>query len=255
MKELCARRSSEIPESAGSPISQDCRVGRRPPELLKVRERLLEENARGAMIIGSVAVRQRSRRRILDVLVVAADDDPASFRREVHGDQLVETVSKSLAGWQSHLSNQRPRWVWALTDGGEVLFDDGALQGLIEEAAVLLAGFVTSDEVKAELATNLWHSRTKLERAVSSGDPHVAAYVAGLAVPDVLDALLALHDRPCVPGSRRMDVLATLGLDFADRLLLDELLVGDPLAGRAAVALNSSLGARLGPPDLERLVW
>ena len=231
-------------------------MGRKPPELLKVRERLLDENARGAMIIGSVARKTALEASDLDVLVVAADDDPASFRRELHGDQLVETVSKSLAGWQSHLTNQRPRWVWALTDGGEVLFDDGALQGLIEKAEVLLAGFVTSDEVKAELATNLWHSRAKLERAVSSGDPHVAACVAGLAVPDVLDALLALHNRPCVPGSRRMDVLATLSLDSVDRLLLDELLVGDPLGrARAAVALNSSLGARLGPPDLERIVW
>ncbi len=117
--------------------------------------------------------------------------------------------------------------------------DDGAVHGLIEEAAAFLTQFVTSDEVKAELATNLWHSRTKLERAVSSDDPHVAAYVGGLAVPDLLDALLALHNRPCVPGSHRMNVLATLNLDSADRLLLDELLVGQPLVrARAAVALR-----------------
>ena len=91
---------------------------------------------------------------------------------------------------------------------------------------------------------------------MSSADPHIAAYVAGLAVPDVLDALLALHNRPCVPGAHRMNVLATLSLDSADRLLLDELLVGQPLVrARAAVALNSSLSARLGPPDLERTVW
>lgn len=55
MEGLLARKTFEIPQSAGSPISQDCRVERRPPELIKVRERLLEENARGAMIIGSVA--------------------------------------------------------------------------------------------------------------------------------------------------------------------------------------------------------
>ncbi len=83
----------------------------------------------------------------------------------------------------------------ALTDGGEVLFDDGALHSLIEEAAALLTRFVTSDEVKAELATNLWHSRAKLERAVSSGDPHIAAYVAGLAV-----RMYSTPFSPCTTG-------------------------------------------------------
>jgi hypothetical protein len=53
-----------------------------------------------------------------------------------------------------------------------------------------------------------------------------------------------------------MDVLATLNLDDGDRRLVDELLVGDPFVrASAAVALNSSLSARLGPPDLERAAW
>lgn len=143
-----------------------------------------------------------------------------------------------------------------MTDGGQVLFDDGALHGLIAEATALLRSFVTSDEVKAELATNLWHARAKLQRAASSEDPRIAAYGAGLAVPDVLDSLLALHNRPCVPGSRRLEVLATLEIDDSDRRLVSELLLGDPFSRvRAAVDLNSSLSARLGPPDLERTAW
>ena len=244
------------PIAGSAAVGQDWRVGQQPQELLEVCERLVLENARGAMIIGSLARGTALEASDLDVLVVAADDDAASFRRELYAHRLVEIVSKSLAAWRTHLTNQRPRWVWSLADGGEVLFDDGALHGLIEEAAAVLTEFVTSDEVKAELATNLWHLRAKLERAVSSGDPQIAAYFAGLAVPDVLDAFLALHNRPCVPGSRRMEVLATLNLDNVDRLLLDELLVGDPLVrARAAVALNSSLSTRLGPPDLERTVW
>ena len=93
------------------------------------------------MIIGSVARGTALEASDLDVVVVAADDDAASFRRELYGHRLVETVSKSLAGWRTHLTNQRPRWVWALTDGGEVLFDDGALHGLIEEAAAFLTQF------------------------------------------------------------------------------------------------------------------
>ena len=243
--------------SAGSAaISQDWQVRQQPQELLQARQRLVMEKARGAMIIGSVGRGTALEASDLDVLVVAADDDAASFRRELYGHRLVETVSKSLAGWRTLLTNRRPRWVWALTEGGEVLFDDGALHGLIEEAAALLTHFVSSEEVKAELATNLWHSRAKLERAVSSADPHIAAYAAGLAAPDVLDALFALHNRPCVPGSHRMNVLATLNLADADRLLLDELLIGDPLVrARAAIALNWSLSARLGPPDLERTAW
>lgn len=48
-------------------------------ELLKVRDRLVVENARGAMVIGSVLRGTALEASDLDVLVVAADDDPASF--------------------------------------------------------------------------------------------------------------------------------------------------------------------------------
>lgn len=231
-------------------------MGQQPPELVEVHQRLRAGGARGAMVFGSLARGVALGSSDLDVLVVVGDDDAPSFRRELYGHRLVETVSKPLPEWHTHLTDQRPRWVWALTDGGEVLFDDGAVRHLIEEATALLRVFVTSDEVRAELATNLWHARAKLQRAESSGDPQIAAYAAGQAVPDALDALLALHNRPCVPGSRRMDVLATVDLDDGDRLLVGELLVGDPFVRvSAAIALNSSLSARLGPPDLERTVW
>lgn len=214
------------------------------------------DTARGAMVIGSHALGRALDASDLDVLVVVEDGEDSTFRRELYGQRLVETISKSLPAWRAKLADQRPRWVWALTDGGEVLFDDGAVQGLIEEAAALLDAFVTSDEVKAELATNLWHSRAKLERAVCSGDAQMAAYGAVMAVPDILDALFALHNRPCVPGSRRMDVLTTVKLEDDDRHLVDQLLLDDPVSrASAALALNSSLTARLGPPDLERIVW
>lgn len=227
-----------------------------PHEMAELCERLVTDKARGAMVVGSYARGVARAASDLDLLVVAADDGPSSFRRQLCGHRLVETISKSLPTWQAHLAHQRPRWVWAFTDGGEVLFDDGAVHGLIQEATARLDSFVTSDEVKAELATNLWHAQAKLERAVFSEDPQTAACAAAHAVPDVLDALLALHDRPCVPGSRRMDVISTLSLDKDDRGLLDQLLLADPVSrAGAAVALNRSLRARLGPPDLERTVW
>lgn len=64
------------------------------------------------------------------------------------------------------------------------------------------------------------------------------------------------HNRPCVPGSRRLEVLSTLSLDDADRRLVDQLLLADPVVrARAAAELNSSLSARLGPPNLTRIDW
>lgn len=116
------------------------------------------------------------------------------------GTLLVEIVSKTYDGWLAHLESARPRWLYALLDTGPVLFDDGSVASLRAKGEEVLAGYETPAEVKAELATILWHSQGKLERAARSKEPRSASYWAAIVLPDVLDALFALHGRPTVPG-------------------------------------------------------
>lgn len=81
------------------------------------------------------------------------------------------------------------------------------------------------------------------------------AYVTG-QFPDILDGLLAIHNRPTVPGSRRVEVLRTLQLDTTDAEALDTIWRGAPRARLEAVtSLADAVAARLGPPQLERVDW
>lgn len=208
------------------------------------------------MVIGSMARGDANDASDVDVLVVTGDAGDSSFRRQLDGDVLIEIVSKPASSWRAHLASTHPRWIWALTDGGDVLFDDGILAALVGEAFQVLRAFRTPADVKAELATNLWHARAKLERALLSGDDATMAYVAGLCVPDILDALLAVHDRPTVPGSRRLEVLRTVQLDTVDSNALATVWRGEPRARLEAVtSMADSVAARLGPTQLERLDW
>ena len=223
-----------------------------------VEQRLRSQGNRAAMVIGSVARGTALRQSDLDVLAVDDEATPerSRFERVVHGERLVEVMTKTRAAWLDHIGGRRPRYVYSFLDGGEVLFDDGSLVELQRVAQERLDTFVTHPEVLSELATILWHSSTKLERAAGSQDPRTEAYWASVVLPDVLDAMLALHNRPCVPGSRRMDVLATITLEPEDDQLLGLACVGSPSERLAAVrALASSLARRLGPPDLERIEW
>ncbi len=99
-------------------------------------------------------------------------------------------------------------------------------------------------------------ARAKLERALVSDDTATMAYVAGLCLPDVLDGLLAIHDRPTVPGSRRLEILQKVELDSVNAQALDTVWHGAPRARLEAVrSLADTVAAQLGPPQLERLRW
>lgn len=174
----------------------------------------------------------------------------------MRGTRLVEIVSKTDDAWLAHLQSARPRWAYALLDAGPILFDDGSVASLKARSEDVLARYVTPAEVKTELATMLWHSRAKLQRAALSKEPRSESYWAAMLVPTVLDALFALHDRPTVPGSVRVEVLNSLPLNQGDEQLLEVALAGAPFERLDALrSLASSLLERLGPPDLERLEW
>ncbi|MHB1533761.1 MAG: nucleotidyltransferase domain-containing protein [Acidimicrobiales bacterium] len=223
----------------------------------EVADRLAAEGAVGVVIIGSVARRTATDDSDLDLLaVVEPGAEVSSLSRKIEHEVLVEVAAKTEADWVQHLQGSRPRWVYALLDGGQVLVDDGTVRRLRSMAERVLATFVTPVEVRAEIATMLWHGRAKAYRALSSGDDGVCGYWAALMLPTVLDGLFALYNQPCVPGSRRLDVLSGIVLDNDDAQLLDEGLIGTPRHRLEAVtALAGRLEHSLGPPDLERVEW
>ena len=226
------------------------------PLLDQVTGALRADGARGAAVIGSVARRIAGPESDLDVLAVTADGVPASFTRTLHVDLLVEVVAKTEAKWIEHLQSERPRWVYAFRDLGDVFFDDGSVARLRELSDAVYRDFRTPVEVRRELATMLWHGREKLARAAASPDPRQAAYWSAMVVPTLIDALLALANRPTAPGSLRLDVLGTVALDNRDAALVDAALQGDPMLRLAATReLAASLAERLGEPDLERVDW
>jgi predicted nucleotidyltransferase len=218
---------------------------------------LQAEGALGALVIGSAARGTATESSDVDVLVVDSQGSGRErFERTLYGDVLVEVVARDEPGWRQHLRSVRPRWVYAFLDRGDVLFDDGSVARLCALSAEVYRTFVTPDEVKRELATLLWHGRAKVERAALSNDPMQAAYWAALFLPTLIDALLALGNRPTVPGSRRLEVLESISLCERDRSRLASAMLGAPHDRvRAARELADSLLSRLGDPDLERTDW
>ena len=222
-----------------------------------VSDQLRHEGARGALIIGSRARHTATEVSDLDLLVVDRDESERErFERTLYSGVLVETAARDEQHWYEHLHGPRPRWVYAFMDAGDVLFDDGALARLQSLSRGVYEDFVTPTEVRQELASLLWHGRAKTARAAASQDPRQAAYWTALLVPTLLDALLALGNRPTVPGSRRLEVLETISLDPRDETLLTIAMTGEPLGALdAARELADSLLDRVGDPDLERVDW
>jgi predicted nucleotidyltransferase len=214
--------------------------------------RLRVEGALGALVIGSAARGTATEVSDLDVLVVdSRGSGRPGFERTLYGGVLVEVAAKDEPEWRQHLSGARPRWVYAFLDGGDVLFDDGSVARLRALSDEVYRTFVTPDEVKQE--TLLWHGRAKVERAALSSDPIEAAYSAALLLLTLIDALLALGNRPTVPGSRRLEVLESISLSEGDQSRLTITMLGAPHDRvRAARELADSLLSRLGDPDLER---
>lgn len=219
--------------------------------------RLRDEGSRAAVLIGSVGRGTATEHSDVDVLVVACDGSPRPpFERTMYGTRLVEIVARTYEVWLAHLDSARPRWLYAFLDAGPIMFDDGSFASLRAKTDDVFIVYETPVEARAEMATILWHSQAKLERAELSKQPRSAAYWAAVVLPGLLDALLALHNRPTAPGSHRLAAVSSLDLDPSDERLLDLAFTAGPDDRLAATrSLTSSLLERLGPPDLERLKW
>lgn len=254
-------------EGSGLPITDRDRCGMMqvvappitpaPTIVTSLAARLRDEGLRAAVLIGSVGRGTATEHSDVDVLVVACDGSPRPpFERTMYGTRLVEIVAMTYEAWLAHLDSARPRWMYAFLDAGAIMFDDGSFASLRARSEDVLTSYETPVEIRAELATMLWHSQAKLERAELSKEPRCAAYWAAVVLPGLLDALVAVHNRPTVPGSHRLAVVSSLDLDPSDERLLEVAFTADPDKRLAATrSLTSSLLERLGPADLQRLKW
>lgn len=124
-----------------------------------------------------------------------------SFRRGIEHGVLVEVAAKTEAGWVKHLQDLRPRWLYALLDGGEVVVDDGAVGRLQSMAQEVLAAFVTPREVSVEIATLLWHGRFH-------GDRRSAKSWSSSMLDDPTVGVAVANEFPVTPPASRGTVAA-----------------------------------------------
>ena len=168
-----------------------------PPRLTaaldRARVRLLADGAaRAAMVIGSVARGVASDASDVDLLVVAnATATTASAENSTTMCSSRSFRNQPTPGAHACAALVRDGCGRSLT---AALFDDGVLGSLVVEASEMLRTFRTPADVKAELATNLWHARAKLERALHSDDEPTLLTSPGCAFPTSRRA--ARHQRP-----------------------------------------------------------
>ena len=131
------------------------------------------------------------------------------------------------------------------------LLDRGAGQRLKAAAEDVFRTYRASDALRSVLATALWHSQAKLERALSADD-RAQGYWSSVMVETLIDALYTVHDVSLPAGSRRLEHLAEVPLTVDEQIYLERLLTGSaPVRLAAAAALAETLRAELGPADHE----
>lgn len=131
----------------------------------------------------------------------------------------------------------------------EILTDTGAGARLQTLAAQTRARYVASRELKALLASTLWHGQAKLDRA-STGDLMTQGFWAAICIETIIDGLYTIHDVPLPAGARRLAYLDTVPMTATERRLLDQLLTGSTSERfTATVQLSDHLRRHLGPAD------
>lgn len=218
-----------------------------------VAEELAEEtDVLGVLLVGSVAREEQNDRSDVDLLTVVSGDGPERRTPRVLRDgYLVEVWAKTEDEWEQRFRSARPMWIYAFLEA-DVLHDCGPAAGLRSAAQSAYEDYETPEQVRQELATMLWHGQPKLRRAQRAGGEH-AGYWASLLLPEILDGLYAIHDRPRPAGSRRLDLLHTVPLSAEERRQVKLSCTGSAKERLSATAaLYQMLTKRLGPPDLER---
>jgi len=242
------RESDQVTSHDADPVHRPGARHRRIAEQMA-----LELGCRGdveaVLLAGSVARDQHRASSDVDLLVVGPDISTLTVRVVVDG-LLVERIAHSEAGWTQRLDRPRTSWAYAIREAVPLL-DRGAGQRLQVAAEDVLRTYRASDALRSLLATALWHSQAKLDRALSADD-RAQGYWASVMVETLIDALYTVHDVPLPAGSRRLEHLAQVPLTAAEQIHLEQLLTGSPhVRIAAAAALAETLRADLGPADHE----
>lgn len=211
------------------------------------------EDVLAVLLSGSVSRGEHMATSDIDLLVVTADDSSLEVgpRRLIDG-LLLEWIARPETEWLSRFDRPKTSWLYAFLEA-EPLMDSGPADRLERAAQNTLATYRTSPELRELLATFLWHSQAKLDRAQATGDPRELGYWSARCTETVLDGLFAIHDVPLPAGSRRLAYLGRVPLADEEHTLIDTMLTAEPSRRlEATMRLVSHLRAELGPPDHER---
>ncbi|MEV0186364.1 nucleotidyltransferase domain-containing protein [Streptomyces sp. NPDC050625] len=205
------------------------------------------------LLSGSVCRGEHVATSDIDLLVVTTEDSSLELApRQLVDGLLVEWIARPEAQWLTRFDRPKTSWLYSFLEA-EVLVDRGPAVRLAEAARRLLATYRTSAELRELIATHLWHSQAKLDRAQASGDPRELGFWAALSVEWILYGLYAVHDVPLPAGSRLLAYLHLIPLSADEDTLAEAMLTGSsPERLQAARDLVARLRRELGPADHER---
>lgn len=207
------------------------------------------EDVQAVLLTGSVARGEHCASSDVDLLVVGPETADLPVRRVAQG-HLVERIAHSESGWMARFDRPRTSWLYAFCEA-EILVDDGVGRRLQELAGRTRREYRASQELRQNVATMLWHSQAKLERA-RDGDDLSQGFWAAICIEYILNALYTVHDVALPAGSRLVAHLPEVPLTQWESERVRDLFTNST-AGRlqAATALTDDLLTRLGPADHE----
>lgn len=204
------------------------------------------------LLAGSVCRGEHMPTSDVDLLVVTTDGATPGVgtRRPVDG-LLVESIARTEAEWLARFDRPKTSWLYSFLEA-EILMDQGPGTRLVTAAKATPSSYQTPAALRELLATFLWHSQAKLDRAAGRDQPQELGFWSTLCTGTVLDSLYAVHDVPLPAGARRLAYLPLVPLTEREHALVDEMLAGSAKERfEATRTLVAQLRASLGPADHE----
>ncbi|WP_407562035.1 nucleotidyltransferase family protein [Streptomyces sp. 184] len=159
-----------------------------------------DPDVRGVLLSGSLARGTARPDSDLDVLVVTATDPvrqaPWRSRRRP---LTVDLVPRTAAQWRSCFAPDRvgdESWGYAFLDGVALHDPDGAVAGLMADAATIHAGYRTPEPIKAHYAGFWAHLVPKMQAVRQRGDPVETGWAAAVMTNELIRTLCAANDLP-----------------------------------------------------------